>query len=63
MVEVRKKANQMRKIVFEFKEDHKIFGGEFLYEDVDLVDAFQKIYGLLEKEESNPKETLRLIRE
>ena len=52
MVEVRKKANQMRKIVFEFKEDHKIFGGEFLYEEVDLVDAFQKIYGLLEKEET-----------
>ena len=41
--DVVKQAVSIRSQLLEFREDHKIFGSTFLYEDTDLYDAFEAI--------------------
>ena len=43
MAEVIKLSNHMRSLLVEFEQDQKIFGGEFLYDEIDLFEAFQRI--------------------
>ena len=54
----------MRSSLLEFRQDYKIFGTEFLYEDIDLYTAFDAIYkSIIVQGQRNPKEALRKIKQ
>ena len=59
MTEVHKLANSMRLMLHEFRQENKFFGNEFLYEDINLYEAFELIQFIIIEQVDNHKECIR----
>ena len=62
--ELFKQAINLRSALLQFRTDFKIFGSEFLYEEIDLYQAFEAIQkGITTQGSKNPKEAHRRIKQ
>jgi len=45
-----------------FRSEQKLFGSEFMFEDIDLYSAFEKIRRVIMKNSTDYNESIRLIK-
>lgn len=55
-------AQHLRSMLITFRSDQKIFGSEFMFEDIDLYSAFEKIRRVIMKGNEDHTENIRLIK-
>ncbi len=49
-------------MLISFRSEQKIFGSEFMFEDIDLYNAFEKIKRVIIKGSNDYDESIRLIK-
>jgi len=59
--DVFRQAKQLRSMLKTFRSENSFFGGEFMFEDIDLYRAFEKIHFVIKRKKEDPRECMRLI--